>query len=97
VARIESGGPFADTIDRLVRDKHVPDQDENRLGGRQLGTRIVGRQVLFEQLFQSHPLQDMVYQGKRADLEGAERKWAIRRLLAWLQWLTAFPIALGRS
>jgi len=30
----------------------------------QLGARIIGRQVLFEQIFQTHPIQDVVHQGK---------------------------------
>ena len=61
----------------------------------QLGARIIGRQVLFEQIFQTHPIQDVVHQGKCPDIKGAEFERATGCLLARFGPWAPLPATLG--
>ena len=69
---IVTGGPLAQTVDRFPGEEQVLHQQQQSSGDRQLAASVLWGQVSFEDLFQVHPLEDLVDDRQGADRRGTQ-------------------------
>ena len=64
---IVTGGPLAQAIEGFPRQEQVPDEDEQAAGNRQFAAAVLVGQVCVQDVFEMHPLEEVIENGQRSD------------------------------
>jgi len=71
-AGIVTGGPLAQAIERFSRQEQVPGEDQQAVGNRQFAAAVFVGQVCVQDVFEVHPLEEVIENGQGSDGTGTQ-------------------------
>src|ERR1019366_5152661 len=69
---IVTGGPLAQAIEGFPRQEQVPDENEQAAGNRQFAAAVLVGQVCIQDLFEVHPLKEVIEDGQGPEGTGTQ-------------------------